>query len=237
MTSKTRAVLITGAGSGIGRELALKLNARGEYVIIAGRGKEKLLETKDLLINKDYSEIQLLDLRKFSEIKSVVNSINERFFISTLINNAGTTVFKTVDNTSESEVEEIIATNLSGAILLTKAVLPRMKERKEGRIINILSVAANTVFTKSGIYSASKAGLLAFANVLREEVREFNISVSNVLPGATATPIWGKESPDKFSQLMMKPEELAEVILNSTVNTTSAVVEELVVRPITGDIK
>ncbi len=237
MTNRTKAVLITGAGSGIGRELALKLNAAGEYVILAGRGKEKLLETKEHLINKDSSEILSLDLRKTSGIKKAVDSINERLFIHTLVNNAGTTVFKTVDKTSESEVEEILATNLSGAILLTKAVLPEMKERKEGRIINILSVAANTIFTKSGIYSASKAGLLAFANVLREEVREFNISVTNVLPGATATPIWGEESLGKFSRLMMKPEDLAEVILNSTLNAGSAIVEELVVRPITGDIK
>ncbi len=237
MTNRTKAVLITGAGSGIGRELALKLNAAGEYVILAGRGKEKLLETKEHLINKDSSEILSLDLRKTSGIKKAVDSINERLFIHTLVNNAGTTVFKTVDKTSESEVEEILATNLSGAILLTKAVLPEMKERKEGRIINILSVAANTIFTKSGIYSASKAGLLAFANVLREEVREFNISVTNVLPGATATPIWGEESLEKFSRLMMKPEDLAEVILNSLLNAGSAIVEELVVRPITGDIK
>lgn len=237
MTNRTKAVLITGAGSGIGRELALKLNAAGEYVILAGRGKEKLLETKEHLINKDSSEILSLDLRKTSGIKRAVDSINERLFIHTLVNNAGTTVFKTVDKTSESEVEEILATNLSGAILLTKAILPEMKERKEGKIINILSVAANTIFTKSGIYSASKAGLLAFANVLREEVREFNISVTNVLPGATATPIWGEESLGKFSRLMMKPEDLAEVILNSTLNAGSAIVEELVVRPITGDIK
>ena len=237
MTNKKNAILITGAGSGIGRELALKLNSSGEFVILAGRRKDKLAETTELLANKKNSEIATLDLQKFGEIKEFVAQINEKYFVSTLINNAGSTVFKTVEQTAANEIEEILGGNLTGTILLTKFFLPEMIERKEGKIINILSVAANTVFTKSGVYSASKAGLLAFANVLREEVREFNITVTNVLPGATATPIWGKESLKKFSDLMMQPSDVAEIIINSTFNATSTVVEELVIRPITGDLK
>ena len=88
--------------------------------------------------------------------------------------------------------------NLLGSIYTTKAVLPEMIKRKSGTIINILSVAAKTVFTNSSIYTASKSGLEAFGKVLREEVREYNIRVINIFPGATATEIWSKEALDKF---------------------------------------
>ena len=237
MTSKQSAVLITGAGSGIGRELALKLNDSGKFVILAGRREEKLLETKERLANKENSEIFTLDLQNTTAIENFADAVSDKFFVSTLINNAGATVFKTVADTIEKEVEEIIGGNLTGTILLTKHFLPAMIKKRKGKIINILSVAANTVFTRSGIYSASKAGLLAFANVVREEIREFNVSVTNVLPGATSTPIWGKDALDKYSDLMMQPSDVAEIIISSTFNKSSAVVEELVVRPITGDIK
>ncbi len=236
MTNKREAVIITGASSGIGKELSLKLNEMGKFVLLTGRNFEKLSTTQKLLPNPDSSGIVLLNLGKLREIKSVTEEIKKNYLIKCLVNNAGVTVFKSVDKTDESEIENIVNVNLTGTIFLTKHILTQMLENKRGKIINILSVAANTVFTKSGIYSATKAGLRAFSNVLREEVRKQNISVTNILPGATATPIWDKKSLEKHSSEMMTAADLADLIIKSVSDESSAIAEEIIVRPITGDI-
>jgi short-subunit dehydrogenase len=234
MTNKI--VLITGAGSGLGRALASELNAQGYYIILAGRHLSILGETKSLLTDSKNSEILQLDLRNRDDIREKVNNILSRLQISCLINNAGVTAFKTIADTSEEETDNILQTNLSGAIFITKIVLPFMIEKREGKVVNILSVAANTIFKKSGVYAASKAGLLAFSNVLREEVREHNIRIINVLPGAIATPIWDNNSLEKFASRMMTPEDAASVIINNITPNNSAVSEEIVLRPTLGDL-
>jgi short-subunit dehydrogenase len=111
-----------------------------------------------------------------------------------------------------------------------------MIENKSGTIINILSVAAKKIFTNSSIYAASKAGLELFSKVLREEVRELNIRIINIYPGATSTEIWPENAIDKFSDKMMSPEKLANFIYDIYANTSDLSPEEVVVRPITGDL-
>jgi short-subunit dehydrogenase len=234
MTNKR--VLITGAGSGLGRALALELNAQGYYVILAGRNILKLSETKSMLTNSHNSELLEIDLQNRDDIKEKSGNLLSRIEIDCLINNAGVTAFKTVEDTSEEEVEAILQTNLNGAIYLTKALLPSMIKREDGKVVNILSVAANTIFKKSGVYAASKAGLLAFSNVLREEVREHNIRIINVLPGAIATPIWDSNSLEKFASRMMTPEDVAAVIAQNITNDNSVITEEITLRPILGDL-
>ena len=117
-----------------------------------------------------------------------------------LINNAGITSFKLAEENSINEINDIINTNLLGSIYAIKAVLPQMISNRSGTIINILSVVTKKTFTKSSVYSASKMGLLGYTNSLREEVRKYNIKVINVIPGATATPMWSKEMRNQFSE-------------------------------------
>ncbi len=132
----------------------------------------------------------------FADSKSV-----EEFYKTTfsddapdaLVNSAGITAFKYAAETSIEEFEGIIKTNLLGSVYAIHSVLPVDDYRKSGTILNISSVAAIKVLKGSSIYSASKAGLLQYSRVLREEVREHNIKVIDVLPGATETPIWDEK--------------------------------------------
>jgi len=172
----------------------------------------------------------------FEDVKKTVNEIQSKFEIDCLINNAGISAFKSFADTSLDEIQNIIDVNLLGSIYTTKAVLPEMIKRKSGIIINILSVAAKTVFTNSSIYTASKSGLEAFAKVLREEVREHNIRVINIFPGATATEIWPKDALEKFEDKMMDSSKLADLILKIYTSDPSLSPEEIVVRPISGDL-
>ena len=99
-----------------------------------------------------------------------------------------------------------------------------------------LSVVTKKTFTKSSIYSASKFGLLGYTNSLREEVRKHNIKVINVIPGATATPIWSKEIRNQFSDRMMTAEDIARVLVWAFLQKENLVTEELLLRPIEGDL-
>ncbi len=94
---------------------------------------------------------------------------------------------------------------------------------KSGTIINILSVAAKKIFTNSSIYAASKAGLEIFSKVLREEVRENNIRIINIYPGATSTEIWPENAINKFSDKMMTPEKLADFIYDIYSNSSDII--------------
>ena len=106
-----------------------------------------------------------------------------------------------------------------------------------GTIINVLSVVAKAVYTKSSAYTASKMGLLGYANSLREEVRQHNIRIINILPGATETPMWPGKLREMHSDKMMTSEDVARIIVWAYLQKGNAVAEEIVVRPITGDLK
>ncbi|MCB9259367.1 MAG: SDR family NAD(P)-dependent oxidoreductase [Ignavibacteriales bacterium] len=232
--NKTDAIWITGASSGIGKSLAIKFSENNYKVIGTARRIENIndLNSSNSLNVVSYKN----DISKIEEISQFYSEIKKNYSITCLINNAGITSFKPFKDNTVNEIESIIDTNLKGSIYSVKTVLPEMIVRKSGLIINILSVAANTVFTNSSIYAASKAGLAAFAKVLREELREYNIPVINIYPGATSTEIWPEKTIEKFSHRMMNSTKLADLIFDIYKNSTNLSPEEIVVRPITGDL-
>lgn len=227
---------ITGASSGIGKDLAYKFTENGKNVALSARSEDKLLSLKNEISDKVKCEVSSFSISSKDDIEIFATEITKNYDINCLINNAGTTAFKLVKDHSFEEIEQIINVNLLGAIYTIKSVLPDMIERKNGTIINVLSVAAEKVFTHSSAYAASKAGLLAFTKSLREEVREHNIKIINVLPGATKTPIWPESSAEKFGERMMKSDDLAKMIFDLFNNNSTVVPEEVVLRPILGDL-
>jgi len=236
MDSSKDKIWITGASSGIGKSLSLVF-AKNDYSVYAtSRDEDKLSKLYDAVDRKEKLKITSLDI---SSYQSVFNFVDQTFAdvgIECLINNAGITSFKKTEHNSINEIDGIIQTNLLGAIYATNAVLPLMLKKQRGTIINILSVVTEKVFLQSSLYSASKAGLKAFSKVLREEVREKNIRVINIYPGATETEIWSEKSREKFAHRMMKPDEVAEIILSLYKQPWNMVTEEILLRPIEGDL-
>jgi len=228
------AVWITGASSGIGKATA-KLLAQEGFFVIASARREELLQK---LFGKKKNVLTLpLDISDFNAISEIFQKIDKEFFIDCLINNAGVTTFKSFAETSWTETEKIIRTNLLGTMAITKTVLPRMISKRKGKIINILSVASEKIFENSSVYSASKSGLKAFAQVIREELRTSGIKVINIYPGATATPIWPEDILQKFAGQMLPEEKIAEIILRICKDNSDLVEEEIVLRHIAGDLK
>lgn len=227
---------ITGASTGIGKELALVYNTNGKNVAISGR-REELLKSLSKQSQSNSKMIPVkMDVLDYDSIIKAEKQISSNFSIDCVINNAGITSFSKAQTDSLEMIDEIVKTNLLGAIYVIKAVLPNFIKNKKGTIINILSVAAVKVFMQSSAYAASKAGLLAYTNVLREELRDYNIKIINILPGATKTPIWPNDALEKFSDRMMSPNDVANFIYSMSMLDKNIVPEEVTLRPIKGDL-
>jgi NADP-dependent 3-hydroxy acid dehydrogenase YdfG len=234
MSNKNDIIWVTGGSSGIGKATVEELIANEYYVAASSRRVSALDELKNKF--NDQLLIAPMDVSKSNEVIAAYQSIESQFKVNCLINNAGITSFSEASKNSFAESDEIINTNLLGAIYAIQAVLPGMIERNEGTIINILSVAAIKVFENSSVYAASKAGLLAYSKVLREELRDNNIRVINILPGATKTPIWPNDALEKFSGRMMNPADIAKLIVDILNIKGNMVPEEVVLRPTKGDL-
>ncbi len=234
---KKNIVWITGGGSGIGRAIVEKFVEEGINVAISSRNLVRLEKLKSELSDKKGAVVVVeMDITNSKHVVSAYNKITDNYNINCLINNAGITSFSSVSETELTLVENIITTNLIGSIFTTQTVLRSMIEQCSGTIININSVAANKIFMNSSAYSASKAGLKAYSQVLREEVREKNIRVIDLFPGATKTPIWPNEILEKQSEKMMSPNDIAQFIYSLYANDSNMVAEEIVLRPVTGDL-
>lgn len=233
---KDKTIWITGASSGIGKALTIEFVNNNLNVAASSRRIELIKQLNEDLLPKNKISIYKLDITNFKNVQLTSNLIRKNFEIDCLINNAGITSFKPFVKNTLSEIQDIINTNLLGSIYTIKSVLPEMIKNNSGTIINILSVAAKTVFANSSIYSASKAGLEAFTKVVREETRGHNIKIINIFPGATASAIWPSDVLKKYKSRMMSPQNLADFIFNIYNSSANVVPEEIVLRPITGDL-
>jgi NADP-dependent 3-hydroxy acid dehydrogenase YdfG len=233
-----KVIWITGASTGIGREIALAFSKAGYIVVVSARRKSRLVKVvSEIKFAGREASAFVCNVASERSVHLTVKRITERYGgIDCLINNAGVTVFKSLTETKLFDYDYIMNINCRGSFLTMKTVLPKMIKRKKGHIINILSVAANTVFEDSSIYSASKAAILAMSNSVREEVRRFNIKVTNILPGAVETNMWDAKSRQKYKNRMMSPEDIAAITLHTFEQPRKLNVEEVIIRPIKGDL-
>ena len=235
MNSSKAGIWITGASSGIGKAAALEFASVGCNVFASAR---RVTELERLKEDADESALSIFpcNIASRANVDQTFKKIVSNHKVDCLVNNAGITSFKTAEENSVKEIDEVIATNLSGAIYTIKTVLPYMIKNDGGTIINVLSVVTEKVFTGSSAYTASKMGLFGYSKVLREEVRKYNIRVINIIPGATETSIWTRELRNEYSERMMKPESVARVMVSAFLQRDNLVTEEIVIRPIQGDL-
>ena len=234
MDKERAGIWITGANSGIGKATVIEFVSVGCNVFASAR---RVNELNRLTENDSESQIGIYpcNVASRANVDQTFKKISTEYNINCLINNAGITSFKSVEENSVKEIDEVINTNLLGSIYTIKAVLPHFKKIGGGTIINVLSVVNEKTFINSSVYTASKMGLLGYSKVLREEVRKYNVRVINVNPGATETPIWTREMREENSERMMNPESIARLIVSAFLQSDNLVVEDIVVRPIQGD--
>ncbi len=237
MAEKKSGIWITGASSGIGRSTAIEFARVGCNVYASARRSTEL-QRLEREVEKEKFKIESYpcNVASSANVDQTVKKILASGTIDCLVNNAGITTFKDAVDNSVQEINDIINTNLLGSIYAIKYILPVMIENGGGTIINVLSSAAKKIFTASSAYTASKMGMLGYTNVLREEVRKFNIKVINIIPGATETPMWPQDMRKENSDKMMTSDEVARLLVWSYLQKGNLVSEEITIKPITGDL-
>ncbi len=204
-----RKVLITGASDGIGRSIALRLSNDGYKVILCGRDKRKLSGVARECSND--TQILAFDLNNTDERNKALSQVKD---IDILINNAG--IWHKVgglETISEETITNVINTNLTSQILITKALLPSLKDRKESAIINIISKSGVTAQSGQSVYSASKWGMKGFTDTLRNDTSSNKIRIGAIYQSGINMKMFEKAGEDFPTNAFTEPGDLAEVVV------------------------
>ncbi len=232
-------ILITGASKGIGEKIAT-LFAEDNYIVVAISRNIKSSSFYNFYAkHKENLICYEADISKEKDIKSIMNNIakiNES--IDILVNNAGICIVKPFYMITGKEWNEIIKTNLTSLFLFTKYALPLMQKREniKKHIFNILSIASERAFRNWSAYCASKFGALGFSECIRQELTDFNIKITSILPGATDTELWNKVPGNWDRKKMLNPNIIAQVIKETYEKPKEASIEKIIILPEAGEL-
>lgn len=200
MENENKKILITGASSGLGREIAHQFAQKGNVeLILVARRKEALekvakkCETFDNVKTRVFS----VDIGSQDQVDQLLSIITD---IDILINGAGYGIMKDFSEFCDADVVNMFDTNVIGTIQLTTEIAKRMRERKNGTIVTIASIAGKIATPKSSVYSATKFALIGYFNALRLELKKDNVHVMTVNPGPVATNFFNIADEDKSYQ-------------------------------------
>ncbi|MDY6936844.1 MAG: SDR family oxidoreductase [Cyanobacteriota bacterium] len=229
--SSGKRALITGASSGIGEATALEFARAGIHVALVSRSEDKLEEVarsarKHGVEAKSYPG----DLARVDRVREQIEAIATQFGpIDILVNNAGMGYTGSLMETSLADWQQVLDLNLTSVFECVRAVLPSMRERRQGTIVNVASIAGLQAFPNWGAYCVSKFGLMALSKTFAAEERERGIRVSSICPGAVNTSIWDTETvnADFDRSTMLTPQTVAQTILQTVQLPPQAVIEEL----------
>jgi short-subunit dehydrogenase len=230
-------VVITGASKGLGKAFAKQFAVEGNILFLCARNEQQLIATAVEIKAAFPSCIvhtRVVDMSSKEEILDFGHWILDKGIPDVLINNAGQFIPGSVHNEEEGTLEKMIETNLYSAYHLTRILLPKMMEKKRGHIFNTCSIASLHAYSNGGSYSISKFALLGFSKNLREEMKDFNIKVTSVIPGAAYTDSWIGSGIDE--KRIMEADDVAKMVYAASQLSAQACVEEIVMRPQLGDL-
>ena len=223
--NNNKTAIITGAGTGIGRGIALKFAENNFNLILASRNVDNLNKVKkdcDLL-NNDSSYVIQTDITDEKSVDNLFSKSKSKFGqIDILINNSGVFDGGAIDEMSVETWDKVISVNLRGAFLCLRQAMKLMKSQKYGRIVNIGSISAQVPRLNSAPYTTSKFGLTGLTKAAALEGRDFNVVVSIVHPGNVITELRANRGENKDIEPMMEPQDIAELVF-LTVNLPSNV--------------
>jgi NAD(P)-dependent dehydrogenase (short-subunit alcohol dehydrogenase family) len=231
-----RVAVVTGAGRGIGRAVALALAREGAAVALAARSPGELEGVaREIRQAGGRALAAPTDVRQEASVEALARrALAEWQQVDVLVNAAGVASFAPVTDSKLDDWDQMLAVNLRGAVLCCRALLPAMTARRRGTIINVGSVVTSRSLTGSAAYTASKYGLLGFSRVLAEEMRPHGVRVGVLSAGATDTPLWDAMPGAPARDRMLRADQVAEAALLMAALDPNATLEELTLLPAGG---
>lgn len=231
-------IVITGGSKGMGKAMAEIFAQAKNNIFICSRNENELIKTaSEIEKNNEGSVVKYFaaDLSKKVSVEKFANWIlDQKIQVDILINNAGQFFPGSIYNEEEGTLEKTIEINLYSAYHLTRALLPSMMKQKSGHIFNICSIASLNAYRNGGSYSISKYALMGFSKNLREEMKPYNIKVTAVYPGAVYTDSWAASGADP--KILMEADDIAKLIYTAASLSPQACVEDIIIRPLPGDL-
>jgi 3-oxoacyl-[acyl-carrier protein] reductase len=228
--------LVTGATEGIGRAIAFALGRAGWRVGVCARTRARVRALVDELAQEQIDAAGLAaDVGREADVAALLEHIESELGpVDTLVNNAGVLIARPFEELTLEDWDGTMSTNLRSLFLVTRGVLPGMRERKRGSIVNIASLAGRHGFVGGTAYSASKHAVLGFSRSLLLEVRRDGIRVIAICPGSVDTPLMRDQPLLKTEpSRILQPEDVADAVLAAVRQPARALVSELDIRPTT----
>lgn len=228
-----KVAIVTGGGRGLGQAICQMLGEAGAITIVADIQND-LAEKVSQDIQQEGGKAQALqlDVSNAEQVESAIGQIvNQYGHLDILINNAGIDVTLPVDELTVQDWERIMAVNLNGPFIMSKTVIPYMKNQGSGHIVNIASTAAKRTWPNASAYHASKWGLLGFSHALHVEARPHNVKVTAVVAGGMRTPFLLDRFPDIDPIILQDPKNVADTIRYVLMQPEETVIPEVMVLP------
>lgn len=227
-----KAALVTGAGRGIGRAIAVRLAQAGCRLVVAARSRDQLRDVQAEIEGGGGTAVLVAaDLTRDEEIDRAVEESRRTFgAIDYLVNNAGWGKRAPVTRARVEDIDQTLRLNLRAPMLLSRALVPAMIEKGGGAVVNIGSVSGKSGEAEGAAYSASKFGLIGFTQSLYEEVREHGIKVAVILPGFVDTPLIPPAKHLDRSK-MIQADDVAQAVLYVLASPPTSCPVEITVRP------
>ncbi|MBF2065600.1 MAG: SDR family oxidoreductase [Calothrix sp. C42_A2020_038] len=238
IVEQKRRALITGASSGIGKATALAFAKAGIDVALVSRSLPRLTTVVEATEHAGVeAKAYAVDLAAIGEVQEKMQHIAQDFGnIDILVNNAGMGYTSRLSETPLSEWQRVVDLNLTSVFQCIMGILPNMRVRGTGTIINVVSIAGKQAFPNWGAYCVSKAGLLALSQTLAQEESVYGIRVTAICPGSVNTELWDTDTvnADFDRSKMLTPEVVAQSILHTALLPQQAVIDELTLMPSAG---
>ncbi|MBN2182564.1 MAG: SDR family oxidoreductase [Sedimentisphaerales bacterium] len=224
--------IVTGASRGIGRAISVALAREDATVVLAARSVAKLKEAAELVKQADSkAEIVVTDLLQEDSIKNLVKTVSDKFGqLDILINNAGITHSSKFEQTKTEDWNRCLQVNATAPFILCREALPLLKKSSTSYIINISSVVGVKGYPLQCAYTASKHAVRGMTMSLAEELNGTNIRVHLICPGGVDTDLIPQVRPDLKSEDLMRPEEIADLVLYLVTHKGIGFIDELHIR-------
>ena len=231
-----KVALVTGAGRGIGRAIALAFAEEGAAVALVARSRADLAGVAAEIRERGGRALAVpTDVTQDAAVESAVESVaGELGRLDILVTSAGTAAFGAIADSKPADWDTMLALNLRAVMVCCRAVLPAMLRQRTGTIINVGSIASKRALPGSAVYTATKTAIDAFSRVLAEELRPHGVRVGVLVAGAVDTPLWDSLGSSPPRDKMLRPEDVARAAVLMATLPPHASLEELTLLPAGG---